>query len=333
MPLPRTYLHPEHDLDEHDVDRFRRKRRASAPSSDLDSYPHRMGIDGAMPRPKRVRINWSHDENKVFFDTVKNNDTLDEQSLIRAIVATMGGKRNWTQCKGHFRNLVYVNKIILDEKTKHWSVNPEAKRPVRAGPATPLRDSEQSGSEGEAQPGDKVENGKSQPLKGAPMDEEEVDKDEDEDELEVEDVELGGAENEDDGEYVAQDEREDFERAEEEKQEQSEPTDATKKTKLNGDLGMKNGTIAVEQARTRVLKGTRAEDKLGDKSPRAQNGERDGDDGNRTMPHRKQLSSAKTENGTKPYSTPPRKVRETKRRNTADYRPAGYAEGRRYLKQ
>lgn len=337
--LQRRFVHPDHQMDDPDLDRFARKRPASAPNGDMDHYASREG-DGNMPRLKRVRINWTNQENRVFFDTVKRSSTLDEQSLIRAIVANMGGKRNWTQCKGHFRNLVFVNKIMLDEKTKRWSVNPEAKRPIRTS-STSARGSEQSASESDARPGEKVENSKSQPLKSSSAAQQEedqrIDKDDDEEEeesAEVEDVELGGGDD-GGGNYVAPNEEEDAESPVEKRRGHDTTSDA-KRRLTNDDVKTKNGTNGVDQARTRVLKGSRGDSKTSDRSPRALKGERrvgDIEDVARTMPHRKQLSALKVENGSKSFNSPSRRLKDMKRRNTADYRPTGYPEGRRYLKQ
>lgn len=329
MPHNSHYL-PDHDLDDEAL-HFRRKRRASTPNVELEQYVRRINEeDGKIPRPKRIRINWTAEENKVFYDTVAKHTTLDEQSLIREIVASMGGKRNWTQCKGHFRNLVFVNKIIQDEKTKKWSVNENAKRFSR-GSSSKL-DSEQSGSDG--RPGYKeVENGKSQPLKNTPRQEEDKnDKDEDEDE--VEDVELGGEDNDADEDYAAQDDGDDAEGAEDGNEDQDDVPEGdviSKVVKGSEEGGTKGGPNGIEQARTRVLKATRGEPEYGDR-PRLQHGRRgsDEEDGKHTMPHRKQVMSTKMDNGT--TYTPSRRGREMKRRNTADYRPASYAEGRRYLK-
>lgn len=326
-------------MDDHDFDRFARKRPSSAPNGDMDHYASREG-DENMPRLKRVRINWTNQENGIFFDTVRRSATLDEQSLIRAIVANMGGKRNWTQCKGHFRNLVFVNKISLDEKTKKWSVNPDAKRPMRTS-STSGRGSEQSASESDVRPGEKVENGKSQPLKSSSEaqqeDDQRIDKDDDEEEeesAEVEDVELGGGDD-GDSNYVAPDEEEDAEKQVEKRSGHGKTSD-TRRRLTNSDVQKKNGTNGVDQARTRALKGSRGDSKTSDRSPRALKGERrvgDMEDVARTMPHRKQLSALKVENGSKSFNSPSRRLKDMKRRNTADYRPTGYAEGRRYLKQ
>lgn len=326
VPRNSQYLQ-DRDLDDEAL-RFRRKRRSSTPNMELERYVRRIGEEeGKIPRHKRIRLNWTAEENKVFYDTVSKHSTLDEQSLIREIVATMGGKRNWTQCKGHFRNLVFVNKIVQDDKTKHWNVNETAKG--NRGSSS-KQGSEQSGSDG--RPGDKVENGESQPLKDTARQEE--DKDEDEDD--AEDVELGGEDIDADDVYAARDDGEDPEGAKDGNEDQNLPkVDViTKVVKGNGERGMKSGADVNEQARTRGLKGTRGETRLGDKSLRLQNGERRGsdeEDGKHTMPHRKQMMSTKRDNGTT-YTPPSRRVREFKRRNTADYRPASYAEGRRYLK-
>lgn len=336
MSMEQRFPTSDRQLEEHDLERYSRKRRAPAPTTGEDLYPVQ-GIQGNMPRLKRVRVNWTSEENDVFFDTVRRNSTMDEQSIIRAIVASLGGKRNWTQCKGHFRNLVFVKKITLDEKSKRWSVDPNAKRPSR-DTASSTRNSDQSLSESDAQPGEKVENTKGRPLKKNPSSQQEevqdIDRDEDEDEdiVEVEDVELGGGEDEADDNYVDQDDEDHSEIRKVNKPKVSENESGTKKRKIR-DTQVQSGTNGVGQGRTVP---TNRDTTPSERSPRAMNNDRRGsevEDGPRTMPHKKQLNVPKLESISRLYSSPPRKAKDPKRRNTADYRPTGYAEGRRYLKQ
>ncbi|CAN8076958.1 unnamed protein product [Agarophyton chilense] len=79
------------------------------------------------PRPhKRIRVNWTEEENSVFFETIKKNSSKDEQTVLREIVAALGGSRNWVQCKGHFRNLFAVGRITREKgELKSWVVHEE----------------------------------------------------------------------------------------------------------------------------------------------------------------------------------------------------------------
>ncbi|KAI0563878.1 hypothetical protein FGB62_33g019 [Gracilaria domingensis] len=79
----------------------------------------------AQPRPhKRIRINWTDEENSLFFDTIRKNSDKDEQTVLREIVSALGGSRNWIQCKGHFRNLFAVGRITREkDASKSWMVH------------------------------------------------------------------------------------------------------------------------------------------------------------------------------------------------------------------
>lgn len=112
----------------------RRRRTSSAIPTDSDE-PSKQG---AAPQPsldttrpsafkaksiKRVRINWSQSENKVFFNTITKHATQDESTVLKEIVTALNGSRNWVQCKGHFRNLQYVGRISQTSTTpKRWLV-------------------------------------------------------------------------------------------------------------------------------------------------------------------------------------------------------------------
>lgn len=70
-----------------------------------------------------MRINWSDAENEVFFDTISKYAHQDESTVLRQIVASLSGSRNWVQCKGHFRNLQVVGRIVhTDTEPKMWKV-------------------------------------------------------------------------------------------------------------------------------------------------------------------------------------------------------------------
>lgn len=108
----------------------RRKRLAS----DMPTFLRKERLDDKAAassdhRPsKRVRINWSEAENKAFFDTITKFSHLEEASLLKELVKEMGGARTWIQCKGHFRNLVVVGRIVYrDTHPKGWMVSDEGK--------------------------------------------------------------------------------------------------------------------------------------------------------------------------------------------------------------
>lgn len=58
----------------------------------------------------------------MFFDTISRCATMDESALFRELERTMRG-RNLTQCKGHFRVLCQVGRVVLKTgPPKRWVV-------------------------------------------------------------------------------------------------------------------------------------------------------------------------------------------------------------------
>eukprot|EP00177_Eucheuma_denticulatum_P007882 GFKZ01014355.1.p1 GENE.GFKZ01014355.1~~GFKZ01014355.1.p1 ORF type:complete len:441 (+),score=77.36 GFKZ01014355.1:273-1595(+) len=130
---PPNYLYPPADSEIHaDYKSVQRRRKRHA--SDVPTFLRKEGLDDKVAAPtehrpsKRVRINWSEAENKIFFGTVTKFSHLDEASLLKELVKDMGGARTWIQCKGHFRNLVVVGRIAYREThPKGWVVSDDAK--------------------------------------------------------------------------------------------------------------------------------------------------------------------------------------------------------------
>lgn len=67
--------------------------------------------DGRPPRKKRVRDNWTPEEDKVFFDIVEENRSLTDVDVVRILAARLGPRRTYQQVKGHLKNMRAAAKI------------------------------------------------------------------------------------------------------------------------------------------------------------------------------------------------------------------------------
>ena len=76
-------------------------------------------------------MNWTDAENATFFDTIRRYATEDDNSVLHRIVTALSGSRTLIQCKGHFRNMLVVGRVIQSEtEPRRWIVveDPEQKR-------------------------------------------------------------------------------------------------------------------------------------------------------------------------------------------------------------
>lgn len=77
---------------------------------------------------RRVRVNWSEEEEEVLMETVGKFKHLDEDSLLQEIVKELGGSRTWFQVKGHFRNILTSGKIRGSGTIPHYWIVTEDDR-------------------------------------------------------------------------------------------------------------------------------------------------------------------------------------------------------------
>jgi hypothetical protein len=63
------------------------------------------------PRKKRVRDNWTPEEDKLFFQIVEDNRTAPDQKVVRLLTARLAPRRTYQQVKGHLKNMRAAAKI------------------------------------------------------------------------------------------------------------------------------------------------------------------------------------------------------------------------------
>lgn len=62
-------------------------------------------------RKKRIRNNWTAEEDALFFRIVKENDSMSDPGLVRLLVAQLAPRRTYQQVKGHLKNVRTANKL------------------------------------------------------------------------------------------------------------------------------------------------------------------------------------------------------------------------------
>lgn len=62
-------------------------------------------------RKKRIRDNWTRDEDDLFFKLVKENESLTDQEIVRLLVTRLAPRRTYQQVKGHLKNMRSANKL------------------------------------------------------------------------------------------------------------------------------------------------------------------------------------------------------------------------------
>uniref|UniRef100_A0A7S0ZF12 Uncharacterized protein n=1 Tax=Timspurckia oligopyrenoides TaxID=708627 RepID=A0A7S0ZF12_9RHOD len=70
-----------------------------------------------MDAQKRMRMNWTHEEEDVVKQIIKDNEGQTYKVVLGEIQKQLDGKRSQTQCKGHLRNLLKSNRVKMDEST------------------------------------------------------------------------------------------------------------------------------------------------------------------------------------------------------------------------
>mmetsp|Transcript_8983 Transcript_8983/g.26995 ORF Transcript_8983/g.26995 Transcript_8983/m.26995 type:complete len:211 (+) Transcript_8983:206-838(+) len=94
--------------------------------SDFKFSQKRKGDDKADRAPKRIRMNWTDEENEIVVKVVREGKHLTERELLSTMMDKLGGTRNLTQCKNHFRNLLRAGKV-------DWSGGIKPDSPLKAG--------------------------------------------------------------------------------------------------------------------------------------------------------------------------------------------------------
>lgn len=74
---------------------------------------------------RRVRVNWTDEENEILFATIEKHSSLSEDDVLQEVVKALQGSRTWFQTKGRFRNLLASGKICASDKhPQRWLVRP-----------------------------------------------------------------------------------------------------------------------------------------------------------------------------------------------------------------
>lgn len=63
------------------------------------------------PRKKRVRDNWTAEEDRIFFEIVQENRSLPDMEVTRILATRLGPRRTYQQVKGHLKNMRAAAKI------------------------------------------------------------------------------------------------------------------------------------------------------------------------------------------------------------------------------
>lgn len=69
----------------------------------------------SVPERKRLRFNWTEEEDEIFIRAVKENPKLSERELLGLLVEKLGTKRSFLQCKNHLKNLIRNGKAQRNE--------------------------------------------------------------------------------------------------------------------------------------------------------------------------------------------------------------------------
>lgn len=83
-----------------------RPRQRQKPECVGEDVVARAGI-----RKKRVRDNWTPQEDEVFFALVMEMRGMAEQSVLRKLADRLGPRRTYHQCKGHLKNMRAAGKL------------------------------------------------------------------------------------------------------------------------------------------------------------------------------------------------------------------------------
>lgn len=313
MPVPRYPPDSDPEQDEHPHLSHRRKRRGLDPEyeRDLRAYDSKLVPRG--PRPsKRVRINWTEEENKVFFDAVTKNAMLDEPGVLRQIVAAMDGTRNWVQCKGHFRNLCVVGRIVVTPgPPKRWAVLEDTvmKRPT---PKVGFLDTEVPTGQGKESGEEKGGNGGGhQSPKGKDRRREDSRNDFDVDE--DEDVDERDNDGEPDEDYVVNAADMDEDNLELGEMEGAPDNRKNSQVGYDGDDEAKGSSVTNKSPKNVHINGYRVDEK-------------NSSVGKHAVPPRKQVGAGRIEDFVK-YQTL-RRGREVSKRRSSEYRSSSGADGR-----
>jgi hypothetical protein len=67
--------------------------------------------EGRPPRRRRIRDNWTPEEDKLFFETVEANRSVSDMEVVRLLAVRLAPRRTYQQVKGHLKNMRAAAKI------------------------------------------------------------------------------------------------------------------------------------------------------------------------------------------------------------------------------
>lgn len=76
---------------------------------EMKEFDH--SFEGSATKKRRLRDNWTSEEDEIFFKMVKENESLSDQEILHLLVDRLAPRRTYQQVRGHLKNMRAASKL------------------------------------------------------------------------------------------------------------------------------------------------------------------------------------------------------------------------------